>query len=72
MHEEMLNSLAVHCPYCSTAFDLLVDASQGSHQTWEDCPRCCAPIQVRVEVAADATDDGESVEVTLGRDDEVV
>lgn len=69
MHEEMLNSTAVNCPYCSSAFDLLVDASQGSHSTWEDCPRCCAPIQVRVAVSAHS---GEFEGVTLGRDDDVV
>ena len=69
MHEEMLNSRAVHCPYCDTGFELLVDASQGSHATWEDCPRCCAPIQIQVEVSPFSGDiDG----VTLGRDDDVV
>lgn len=69
MHEEMLNAQAVHCPYCDTAFDLLVDASQGSHQTWEDCPRCCAPIQVRVSVSPH---NGELEGLELGRDDDVV
>lgn len=68
MHEEMLTSEAVHCPYCSTVFDLLVDASQGSHQTWEDCPRCCAPIQVMITVSPYS---GELENVSLGRDDEV-
>ncbi|MAX31696.1 Cysteine-rich CPXCG [Onishia taeanensis] len=69
MHEEMLNSHAVSCPYCDTGFELLVDASQGSHITWEDCPRCCAPIQVQVAVSAFS---GEIEGVTLGRDDDVV
>ncbi|WP_192035465.1 CPXCG motif-containing cysteine-rich protein [Halomonas sp. YLGW01] len=69
MHEEMLSSHAVHCPYCDTGFELLVDASQGSHATWEDCPRCCAPIQVQVEVSAIS---GAIEGVTLGRDDDVV
>ncbi len=69
MHEEMLNSLTVSCPYCSTGFDLLVDTSQGSHTQWEDCPRCCAPIQVDVAVSLHS---GELEQVTLGRDDDVV
>ncbi|SDM10587.1 Cysteine-rich CPXCG [Franzmannia pantelleriensis] len=69
MHEEMLTSRAVHCPYCSTPFELLVDASQGSHMTWEDCPRCCAPIQLRISVSPQS---GELEEVALGRDDDVV
>lgn len=67
MHEEMLTSQTVYCPYCSTEFDLLVDASQGSYQTWEDCPRCCAPIEVRVAVSLFS---GELEDVTLSRDDE--
>lgn len=68
MHEEMLTSEAVYCPYCSAGFELLVDPSQGSHQTWEDCPCCCAPIQVRVVVSPH---NGELEEVVLGRDDDV-
>ncbi|EPC01764.1 hypothetical protein L861_21295 [Litchfieldella anticariensis FP35 = DSM 16096] len=68
MHEEMLASRLVYCPYCSTEFDLLVDASQGSHQTWEDCPRCCAPIQVLIAVSPH---NGELEDVTLSRDDDV-
>ncbi|MBA2778151.1 CPXCG motif-containing cysteine-rich protein [Billgrantia kenyensis] len=69
MHEERLDSHSVHCPYCSMPFDLLVDTSQGSHQTWEDCPYCCAPIQLRVEVSPL---DDELTALTLGRDDEVL
>lgn len=69
MHEDMLSSLEVSCPYCSTGFDLLVDVSAGSHTLWEDCPRCCAPIQVGVAVSP-FSDELEGV--TLGRDDDVV
>jgi hypothetical protein len=69
MHEESLDTRAVHCPYCNMPFELLVDASQGSHDTWEDCPHCCAPIQLRITVSPV---DGELESVTLGRDDEVL
>lgn len=69
MNEEQLASRRVHCPYCDATFDLLVDTSQGSQVTWEDCHWCCAPIQVRIEVALD---DESSFSVTLGRDDEVL
>ncbi|SEM00469.1 CPXCG motif-containing cysteine-rich protein [Halomonas caseinilytica] len=69
MHEDALESRSVRCPYCDTPFALLVDASQGSHATWEDCPRCCAPIQVRIEVSSIS---GDIVSVTLGRDDDVL
>lgn len=69
MHEEMLSSQAMTCPYCNTGFELLVDASQGSHVTWEDCPRCCSPMQVSVTVSMAS---GELETVTLTRDDDLV
>lgn len=69
MHEEQLESRAVHCPYCDAPFGLLVDTSQGSHVTWEDCPQCCAPIQLRIEVSPAS---GELVSLDLGRDDDVL
>ncbi|QTF92384.1 CPXCG motif-containing cysteine-rich protein [Halomonas sp. BM-2019] len=73
MNEEQLASRRVHCPYCDAPFDLLVDASQGSHLTWEDCHVCCAPIQVRVEVSpAGGLDDDTDFTLALGRDDEVL
>lgn len=69
MNEEQLESREVHCPYCDTPFDLLVDLSQGSQATWEDCPRCCAPIQLRIEVSPVS---GELDSLALGRDDDVL
>ncbi|MFG6159047.1 CPXCG motif-containing cysteine-rich protein [Halomonas sp. 1390] len=69
MNEEQLESREVNCPYCDTPFDLLVDLSQGSHATWEDCPRCCAPIQLRIEVSPVS---GELDSLMLGRDDDVL
>ncbi|MCG6658322.1 CPXCG motif-containing cysteine-rich protein [Halomonas campisalis] len=69
MHEERLDARQVHCPYCDTPFELMVDTSQGSQETWEDCPHCCAPIQLRIAVSLV---DGELEGVTLGRDDEVL
>lgn len=69
MGEEILTSREVACPYCNTRFELLVDTSQASHETWEDCPCCCAPIQVRVSVSLYS---GELEDITLGRDDEVI
>ncbi|WP_136247317.1 CPXCG motif-containing cysteine-rich protein [Halomonas borealis] len=69
MHEEALDSQAVRCPYCDAGFELLIDVSQGSHATWEDCPQCCAPIQLRIEVSLVS---GELESLALGRDDEVL
>ncbi|MGM0536565.1 MAG: CPXCG motif-containing cysteine-rich protein [Pseudomonadota bacterium] len=69
MHEEQLEARTVDCPYCDTSFDLLVDLTQGSHETWEDCPQCCAPIQLRIEVSPAS---GELIALDLGRDDDVL
>lgn len=69
MHEEQLMSRRVHCPYCDAPFDLLVDPSQGSYVTWEDCHVCCEPIQVRVDVDLQ---DESAFQVTLGSDDDVL
>lgn len=69
MHEDQLDSHTVHCPYCSTAFDLLVDISQGSQETWEDCPFCCAPIQLKIEISPVT---GDLEDLRVGRDDDVL
>jgi transcription elongation factor Elf1 len=36
------------CPYCGEQIEMLVDTSQGSHQTIEDCSVCCRPIELHV------------------------
>ncbi|WP_372612632.1 CPXCG motif-containing cysteine-rich protein [Halomonas sp.] len=69
MNEEDLQSRVVRCPYCDAAFDLLVDLSQGDHVTWEDCHWCCAPIQIRIDLPVD---EDEPIQLTLGRDDDVL
>ncbi|TFH88338.1 CPXCG motif-containing cysteine-rich protein [Billgrantia azerbaijanica] len=69
MHEEQLERRMVHCPYCDTPFELLVDASQGDQETWDDCPHCCAPIHLRIVVSPV---DGELESVMLAREDEVL
>ena len=46
---ELLAEGAVVCPYCGEGYTTMVDTSQGSHGTIEDCPVCCRPIQLTVE-----------------------
>ncbi|MGH8126482.1 MAG: CPXCG motif-containing cysteine-rich protein [Rhodanobacteraceae bacterium] len=46
----MLESIPVVCPYCGESIELSVDASAGSTAYIEDCPVCCQPMQVDVEV----------------------
>ncbi len=68
MPEDALVPYHFHCPYCDSALEFLIDASQGSHTTWEDCHQCCAPIQLQIEVSP-MTDE---LTVTTGRDDDVL
>ena len=45
----MGNPVAMSCPYCGEAADLVIDEGGGSRQTYlEDCPVCCRPWQVEV------------------------
>lgn len=56
--------VSVTCPYCGETVELAVDASAGSADYVEDCPVCCRPMQVRVEV------EGESLDVRVKTGDE--
>jgi Cysteine-rich CPXCG len=54
----------VSCPYCGEPVELVVDASAGSAGYVEDCPVCCRPMQVDVDV------DGTAVSVRVRTGDE--
>ncbi|MCO7246219.1 MULTISPECIES: CPXCG motif-containing cysteine-rich protein [Halomonadaceae] len=69
MQEDTLVEYDAYCPYCDTLLTLLIDPSQGSHVTWEDCHQCCAPIQLAIEVSLVT---GELESVSLGSDDDVL
>jgi hypothetical protein len=36
------------CPHCGEAFPTMIDSSQRSYSTTEDCAVCCRPIQLEV------------------------
>lgn len=60
----MPDIVPVGCPYCGETVELAVDPSAGSAAYVEDCPVCCRPMQVTVDV------DGESVSVRVRTGDE--
>jgi len=69
---EPLNSLdsacslqPVQCPYCGEPFETLLDLSGGPARYVEDCPVCCRPIELQLEV----DDDGGLSSLTLLRTD---
>ena len=43
----------VDCPYCGEQFTAAVDGSGGSQDYIEDCPVCCRPNEIHIELAAD-------------------
>lgn len=49
----MIESRRLRCPWCGERFEALIDASGGDADYVEDCPVCCRPIAMRVEVDAD-------------------
>lgn len=37
----------IQCPYCFSAFEIELDPTEASHQSWShDCSVCCRPIEV--------------------------
>lgn len=60
----MPDFVSVACPYCGEPVELVVDASAGSADYIEDCPVCCRPMQVSVDV------EGESLSVRVKTGDE--
>ena len=69
---EPLNSLdtacalqPVQCPYCGEGYETLLDLSGGSARYVEDCPVCCRPIELQLEI----DDDGSLSSLTLLRTD---
>lgn len=58
----MLEEVVVTCPACWEEIALAIDRSAGDEQVYaEDCPVCCRPMTVRVQVRADG--EGCTVEV---------
>jgi hypothetical protein len=49
-------SVEASCPYCGESVELLVDGDGGRRQDYvEDCPVCCRPWEVSVELGGDGT-----------------
>jgi hypothetical protein len=43
----------ITCPYCGESIQTRLDLSAGHQSYVEDCPVCCQPIQIGVQVAED-------------------
>ncbi|HEX6833299.1 MAG TPA: CPXCG motif-containing cysteine-rich protein [Rudaea sp.] len=62
----MIETIAIHCPYCGESYETVVDLSAGSQRYIEDCAVCCRPIEIALAVG----DDGELVDVKTSTDRE--
>ena len=45
---ELLLEAMIDCPHCGETFSTMIDSSQRSYSTTEDCAVCCRPIQLEV------------------------
>lgn len=45
----LLIEALVDCPHCGESFPTMIDSSQGSYSTVEDCAVCCRPISLSIE-----------------------
>ncbi len=52
----MIEQTEVTCPACWETIELTVDLSAGSQTYTEDCPVCCRPMTVRLQVGHDGAD----------------
>jgi transposase-like protein len=62
----MIETIAIHCPYCGESYETVVDLSAGSQRYIEDCAVCCRPIEITLQVG----DDGELIDVGTNTDNE--
>ena len=55
----MKNEASYNCDSCGEEIVVPIDLSAGSAQEYvEDCPVCCRPIEMRLQVGADGEIDG--------------
>jgi hypothetical protein len=46
------DSAIVQCPYCGESIDVAVDPSVPRQEYIEDCPVCCRPMTIQLEIDA--------------------
>ena len=51
----------IACPHCGETYMIVIDTTQGDHSMIEDCPVCCRPMTVRLQIDHDGS---FSVDVT--------
>lgn len=60
----LLEPVPLTCPYCGAGIETQVDVSAGDQAYIEDCPVCCAPMELAVQI-----DEQGLPTVTVRRDD---
>ena len=47
----LLQTVGIECPYCAESIEIVVDASIEQQRYVEDCPVCCRPIHLAINVS---------------------
>jgi hypothetical protein len=63
--DSMISGMTVSCPYCGEMIDVVIDASAGEQDYYEDCSVCCRPIRFCLLTGMDG-----SMYVDVKREDE--
>jgi len=64
MDDASLTEVGIDCPYCGEPISTVVDPGAGEAAYVEDCPVCCAPMELTIRWF------GDLPEVTVARDDD--
>ncbi len=48
-----LENIDTQCPWCGENIELLIECIEPQQEYTEDCPVCCAPMVVSVNVTPD-------------------
>ncbi|WP_456295654.1 CPXCG motif-containing cysteine-rich protein [Vibrio sp. AK197] len=58
----------VKCPHCGHSIAITLDASNGSHEYYDDCPACCNPIHFHLMI----NEQRDSFDLFIDADDEQI
>ncbi|WP_159517726.1 CPXCG motif-containing cysteine-rich protein [Sunxiuqinia indica] len=47
---ESIETHTIQCPYCWQNIPVTIDRSQGESELTEDCPVCCNPVLIKIQI----------------------
>ncbi|OBT12164.1 molybdopterin-guanine dinucleotide biosynthesis protein A [Vibrio sp. UCD-FRSSP16_10] len=58
----------ISCPHCGGHIQVPIDTTQGNQDFYDDCPACCHPIHLSVQL----DEVRDKVDLTIDADDEQI